>query len=66
MRPFYAHQRIHISMKIKKFTTKSVSFSYVKKVCFVYKLTQKPMTGVFQRDQLTCDVFGNPIHSGNR
>ena len=40
-------------------------FSDMRNVWFVYKWMRYAMNGVFQRDQLTCDLCGNPIHSRN-
>ena len=41
-----------------------MSFADVKRMCFVYKLIQNPLNGVFWLDQLTCAVCRNPINSG--
>ena len=52
-------------MKIDKFTAKFITFSDMKKIVFCLQIvTRNPMDDIWQRDQLTCDVCGNVIHSG--
>ena len=62
-------QQNNITLTFIKFTTKSISFSYVKNCTFVYKLTQNPMN-VFCKICLpvkyagTASIVGNGNKSG--
>ena len=54
---YYLHLWIDFILKNKEFSTKSITFSGLKNMHFVYKFTRNPMTDVFWQDHVTCDNY---------